>query len=171
MPKQASYNDPRLVSSKIFIPALPFPLAANLVVLYFSNDKDMCCGQILNVGLIIGALSIFLSIVSLTSQCLIHDAWVDQRLTKKENTMLWIFIWQNRVLVFGQWVMFFAFFAYLMSWWGDVSYKGGALPDPFYCKQNIYRFCLTLSGVMVFSGLVALVFYTLFRTIARRWLV
>ena len=168
MPKQESYNDPRLKSSKIFIPALPFPLASTLVVLYFVNTPDQCCGQILNVALVIGALSIFISIVSLTSTCLIHDAWVDERLTKKENTMLWIFIWQNRVLVLGQWFMFFGFFAYLLTWWNSVTYVGGAVPDPFYCKRNVYLFCTTLSGVMVISGLVALVFYALFRMLARR---
>ena len=33
------YNDPRLQTSKIIVPFLPFPLAADLVVLYFANPE------------------------------------------------------------------------------------------------------------------------------------
>jgi hypothetical protein len=169
--RDASYNDPRLVSSKIFIPALPFPLASSLVVLYFSNGPANCAYQIPMVALIIGALSIFISIVSLTSQCLIHDAWVDQRLTKREHSMLWMFIIQNRILVMAQVLMFFGFFAYLMSLFNTVQYTNTGVNGqiaPNYCQRNIYLFCTVLSGVMVFSGLVAAAFYALFRVIARR---
>ena len=164
------YNDPNLVSSKIFIPALPFPLASSLVLLYFTNDQT-CAYQIPLIALIIGGLSIFISIVSLTSQCLMHDAWVDKRLTKQEHSMLWLFILKNRILVSVQVLMFFGFFVYLMTLFPGVNYDRGNAADPMpetYCARNVYLFCTVLSGVMVFSALIAALFYAIFILVARR---
>ncbi len=166
----ANYNDPNLVSSKIFIPALPFPLASAMVVLYFVNIQN-CAYQIPLIALVIGGLSIFISIVSLTSQCLMHDAWVDKRLTKQEHSMLWLFIVQNRLLVLVQVLMFFGFFVYLMTLFPEVIYDRGNAADPMpanYCARNVYLFCTVLSGVMVFSTIIAAAFYAIFNLVARR---
>ena len=175
--EDGTYNDPNLVSSKISIQALSFLMAAGAGVvlrssywLYFTNDQT-CAYQIPLIALVIGGLSIFISIVSLTSQCLMHDAWVDKRLTKQEHSMLWLFILQNRILVSVQVLMFFGFFVYLMTLFPEVVYDRGNAADPMpptYCARNVYLFCTVLSGVMVLSAVIAAIFYAIFILVARR---
>merc|ERR1712200_133122 len=108
------YNDPKIKSSRIMLPVLPFPLAANLVLLYFTHQPGECSFYILPICLAIGGMSIFISIIGLASKCIIDDAWKDGRITKSEHSVLWLYVNKNKILVMSQVVLFVGFFLYLL---------------------------------------------------------